>query len=130
VDDPSSYLAEVELALIGNSIIAGYELVRTWFNSDDGYIRLRAALTNGDFLEAAEYFVLRSGEPIPVDYRYQWMDGSRQRLRRRWDNTPHHPELTGFPNHVHMEGEERVVPGQPTGLLDLLRILESEISHA
>ncbi len=129
MDDPTSYVAEVELALISSPIITGYELVRTWCNTDDGYIRLRATLTNGDFLEAAEYFVLRSGEPIPVDYRYQWMDGSKQSLRRRWDSTPDHPELAGFPYHVHVENDGTVIPGQPVSLLDLLGTLEGQVPH-
>jgi hypothetical protein len=29
VDDPTSYLAEVELALISSLIVGGYEIVRT-----------------------------------------------------------------------------------------------------
>lgn len=129
MDDPSAYIADVELALISSPIIQAYELVRIWVNTDDGYIRIRATLTNGDFLEAAEYFILRSGEPVPVDYRYQWMDASKQSLRQRWDSTPHHPELAGFPYHVHGEGDNAVAPGQPMALLGLLRFLETKIPH-
>ena len=80
-----------------------------------------------DFLEAAEYFVLEEDQIVTVDYRYQWMDGAKQSLRKRWDNTPDHPGLNGFPHHVHIDREENVAPGQPLNLLELLTILENEL---
>ena len=58
VSDISAYLNQIELALVSSPVIAEYQVVRSWANTDDGYIRLRTTLTNGDFLEAAEYFVL------------------------------------------------------------------------
>jgi len=42
---------------------------------------MRMALSNGDFLEAAEYFVLEDDECITRRYRYQWMDGECRELR-------------------------------------------------
>lgn len=105
--DPPSYLAEIELALIVSQIVAQYTVVRSWANTDDGYFRVRATLANGDFLEATEYFVLEQERVEIVDYRHQWMDASRKTLRRRWDCTPHHLEVDGFPHHVHGEDEDQ-----------------------
>jgi len=129
VDDPADYLAEVELALVSSSIIAEYQILTSWANTDDGYVRARATLTNGDFLETAEYFVLRAGQVVTIDYRYQWMDSNKTVLRRRWDSTPHHPGLESFPYHVHLGSEEAVAPGHRLGLVDLLQDLESELSQ-
>ena len=125
--DPAAYLAEIELALIASQSIAHYEVVRSWPNTDDGYIRVRATLANGDFLETTEYFVLEQDRVEIVDYRHQWMDRSRTILRRRWDCTPHHPEVEGFPYHVHVGSEDHVVPGQPLGVIDLLQLIEQEL---
>lgn len=127
MDDGASYLTEVELALVGSPIVQEYEIVRFKINVDDGSIRLRAVLINGDFLEASEYFILRSGSRITVDYRYQWMDSTRMQLRRRWDSTPHYPGLANFPHHIHLDAEGTVVPGRVLSLLDLLKLLETEI---
>jgi hypothetical protein len=33
-------------------------------------------------------------------YSYQWAEADNQ-LIKRWDNTPHFPDLTGFPDHIH-----------------------------
>ncbi len=126
----SDYLAAVELALISSPAIAEYRVVRSWANTDDGYLRVRAKLTNGDFLEAAEYFELQVDEVVTVDYRYQWMDSEQQQLQRRWDNTPDHPELENFPHHIHIGSEENVVPGQKLSMIALLKILEQELAQS
>lgn len=88
---------------------------------------MRVTLTNGDFLEATEYVVLQAGQIAPVDYRYQWMSGDKATLRRRWDSTPDHPGLEGFPYHVHIGGEKIVSPSEPLGLIALLQVLEQEL---
>lgn len=126
MSDIATYLSEVELALVSSLIIAEYCIVRSWANTDDGYIRVRATLTNGDFLEAAEYFALDQGQITIIDYRYQWMDGDKELLRRRWDSTPDHPELEGFPYHVHTGGEGSVASSRSTSLVALLNTLEEE----
>lgn len=128
--DISSYLADIELALVSSEIIAEYHIVRSWANTDDGYIRLRATLTNGDFLEAAEYFTLQNDQVVTVDYHFQWMDSERKALRRRWDSTPHFPKLKNFPHHIHIGIEETVTPGSSMSLIELLKFLEDEIAQS
>lgn len=63
---------------------------------------------------------------MTVDYRYHWTD-AQQRLRRRWDNAPHHPDVPGFPHHVHEGSEDRVQEGRPFNLLELLARLEADL---
>lgn len=125
--DPTNYISVIETALMTSEVIAEYTVLDQWTNTDDGYFRIRATLNNGDFLEAANYFVVEDERPITVDYRYQWMDHTRTILRRRWDNTPHHPEVTTFPHHCHVEDEANVLPSATISLLQLLLFLESEI---
>ncbi|MBI4788729.1 MAG: hypothetical protein HY782_16990 [Chloroflexi bacterium] len=129
MSDPASYLADTELALISSPVIAEYQIVRSWANIDDGYIRVRGALTNGDFIELAEYFVLNGDQIVTVDYRHHWTSGDKSVLRRRWDSTPDHRKLENFPHHIHVGGEGNVVPGQPQSVIDVLRIIEDEISR-
>ena len=126
--NPAAYLTEIELALVVNQSIVQYEVVRSWTNADDGYIRVRATLANGDFLETTEYFVMEQERVEIVDYRHQWMDASRTILRRRYDCTPHHPEVEGFPHHVHVGSEDHVVAGRKLGVIDLLQLLDQELS--
>ena len=89
---------------------------------------MRATLANGDFLETTEYYVLDQERVQIVDYRHQWMDRSQTILRRRWDCTPHPPEVEGFPHHVHIAIEDHVVAGQKLGVIDLLQLLDQELA--
>jgi len=73
-------------------------------------------------------FVLEGEECVTRRYRYQWMDGERRELRKRWDNVEHHPDLSNFPYHVHVAGEENVEPGERLSIVQLLDVLAGEIS--
>jgi hypothetical protein len=122
------HLTEIELALVSSPAIADYSIVRSKAGTDDGYIRIRATLVNGDFLEAVEYFVLVEGGITTIDYRHQWMDQSKQLLRKRWDCAPDHPHIPNFPYHVHVGDEATIQPGSPLSLIELLNVLELEIT--
>ena len=129
MDDLPGYLTEIQLGLVGSPIILEYQVTRSQINIDDGYIRIRAILINGDFLEASEYFVLTQNQIETVDYRYQWMDSTKTQLRRRWDNTPHHPGIDNFPHHIHDGSETSIRPGHSLSVLALLKILEGELGE-
>jgi hypothetical protein len=53
-------------------------------------------------------------------YSYTLVYGDRRLIG--WDNAPHHPDLTGFPHHVHLE-DGSVVPSPLTG------VPEQDIEH-
>lgn len=104
----TEYVLELRAKLATSPIVASINIVEEKVWPDRGYIRIRMALSNGDFLEAAEYFVLEDDECVTYRYRYQWMDGERRELRKRWDNVEHNPDLPNFPHHVHVRREENV----------------------
>lgn len=127
MNDPVAYLEAIKLRLISSPVIAEYRILVERTTSTDGYVRVQATLTNGDFLESAEAFERGAAEITVVDYRHQWMDPSRSELRRRWDSAPHHPEQPNFPHHVHIEGEDNVSPGPPMSIPALLDELEKVV---
>ena len=94
---------------------------------------MRITLHNGDFLEAAEFFRLTPDGIQVVDYRHQWMDGSRTHLRMRWDSTPHHPELDNAPSdwhrphHCHEGCETKVFPSYALSIQDVLDVIAREL---
>ncbi|MBM4456512.1 MAG: hypothetical protein FJ011_01910 [Chloroflexi bacterium] len=124
MNDPVAYLDAIKLRLIASPIIAEYRIVKERATRTDGYLRVRATLVNGDSLELVEAFERGRSEIVVLDYRHQWMDAVQSRLRRRWDGAPHHPELSGFPHHVHAENEEHVIAGHPMSILAILDELE------
>lgn len=119
---PLDYLERVLLELTTHALISEFDLIESWLRADSGYIRIRATLTNGDLLELAEYFTFADDELQTTRYRYQWMDDTGQIVRRRWDNAPHHPGLSGFPHHMHT-GDQSVEPGHSLTILDVLSFL-------
>ena len=114
--------------LLSHPAVRSVELARYSTNRLDGYLRARCTLTNGDYREIALH-ISANGQAVAIDgYRYQWMDAVQAVLHRRWDNTPHFPDLPGFPHHCHLGIEGAVEPGSPMNLDQLLDHLASLIA--
>lgn len=122
------YIKEIKAKLTTSLIVSSVEIVdeRTLLNR--GYFRARLTLCNGDFLEIAESFTIENDSCVTLDYRYQWMDETKQKLRKRWDSVRHFPELPNFPHHVHIAEESNVEPSQSRSILELLELMEQEVS--
>ena len=127
--DPETYLIEIKVKVAVSSFIRSIEIIDEMaVLSDRGYFRAQLTLVNGDFLEVSEYFVLEEERYVPKRYRYQWMDGAKRHLKNRWDNAEHFPSLSGFPDHVHIGGEKNVAPSNPIRIIDIIDIIEQELS--
>ena len=122
--EPMEYLEATKLKIVANPIVSCYDIIKERVTSLGGYIRIRMTLVNGDCLEVSEYFERTFSEIKTVDYRYQWMDASKN-LRCRWDNAPHHPELDNFPHHTHKNSEHNVIPGKVLSISQVLDIIEA-----
>jgi len=120
------YLEQIRVRLVTSIIVDEFHIVEEWNQLDEGYIRIRLKLSNGDFLEVAEYFALSDDGLSPIRYRYQWMDADQKHLRRRWDNVEHYPHLTNYPDHIHLS-DGSVVPGERLGIVALLDLLEKAL---
>ncbi len=59
------------------------------------FIRLKAELSDGTILHIRESFSLGKGK---YSYHWQQRDG---KLIMRWDNAPHHLDISTFPHHLH-----------------------------
>jgi hypothetical protein len=121
----TEYLDAILAELVASSLVASFDVIEQWVEPERGYIRVRAWLANGDFLELAEYFVEAGGACVTQRYRHQWMDATRQQLRSRWDNVEHFPNLAGFPHHVHLANGE-VVSSTNLSIIDLLKALTTK----
>jgi len=94
---------------------------------DRGYFRARLTLVNNDFLEIAESFTIIDGHFVTLGYRYQWMDEQKEKLRKRWDNVQHFPNLPNFPHHIHIIEESNVEPSKSRNILELIELIEKEL---
>ena len=57
--------------LVASAMVASVTVVEEYALPDRGYFRARLGLTNHDFLEVAEYFVVEAGYYVTKRYRYQ-----------------------------------------------------------
>jgi Family of unknown function (DUF6516) len=121
------YITQVRARLGESAIVTSLKVVDTRILLNRGYFRARLSLSNGDFLEVAESFAMRDGQLLTLDYRYQWMDGSKQVLRKRWDSVKHFPGLPNFPHHVHVGDEANVAAGVCMSILEFIELMEAEM---
>ena len=124
---PQAYLTDIKARLVASAVVASIIIVEEYALPDRGYFRARLGLSNSDFLEVAEYFVVESGHCITSRYRHQWMDVSQEVLKTRWDNVEHFPDLPNFPHHTHVSVESRVEPGRSMSIIELIDVIEQEL---
>jgi hypothetical protein len=117
------YLDSIKERFVTDPIVISFHVIRERSTLIDGHLRARLALADGSQLEFSEY-VQRSptGEITVITYSYHWADADNQ-LIRRWDNTPHFPDLPGFPDHMHDGATGEVMPGQPMSIFAVLHAI-------
>ena len=115
-----AYLEAMKERFITDPLVTQFQVIRERSTLMDGYLRARLALTDGSQLEFSEYMQRTSDGAIAViTYSYRWADASYE-LIARWDNTPHFPDLPGFPDHIHDGATGGVTPGQPMSIFTVL----------
>ncbi len=120
------YLEVIKLKLATSPIVTEVVITQERAGDDAGFFRAQLWLSNGDFLEVAEFFRVVADSVQTIEYRYQWMDSTKQQLRQRWDNAPHFPQLPNFPHHIHVADETQVEPGRPMSMVMLIDMLEKQ----
>lgn len=123
--NPIEYVESVKERLSTDSIVISFDVIREFASLEEGFVRVRANLTNGDILDFSE-FVQQLDNLELVSYRYQWMDKDNN-LIRRWDNALHYPDLENFPHHIHAS-ETGVVSGKPVNIFEVLDEIAATIN--
>ncbi len=115
-----AYLEATKERFVTDPIVTRFDVIRERSTLVDGYLRARLALADGSQLEFSEYMQRSStGEIVVITYSYHWTDANHE-LIARWDNTPHFPDLPGFPDHMHDGATGQVTPGQPMSIFTVL----------
>jgi hypothetical protein len=77
------YIEAIQIKLLSSLAVESFSILRTRAALDGGYIRARLILSNGDFFEVAEFFIVKDQSCLTESYRYQWMDSTQTQLRKR-----------------------------------------------
>lgn len=120
------YLDSVKERLLSDPSIANFHIVRERVMFTNGHLRARLVLEDGSLLEFSEYIQCLPDDQITViTYSYHWSDAEGH-LIQRWDNTPHFPELPGFPHHIHSGRTGHVTAGKPVSIFEVLDMIEGQ----
>lgn len=119
------YFNDIVERLVVSRAVSSFKISRKELTEDDGYIRIKCNLANGDILEFAEYIVIRKNKVSMETYSYHWQ-GKAGELLKRWDNVAHHKNVKTFPHHLHLPSE-KVVGSTETNLKKVLTEIEKSL---
>lgn len=95
-----------------------------------GLIEARVRFWDNSLLRFAENLTVRGVSLVKQRYSYHYQDGAGH-LLFRYDNVPHHPQVTSHPHHKHIgdpvRGTETVVASTPPDLVSVLREINQRL---
>lgn len=108
--------------------IAAFQIKKMNVKEEQGFIRIKCVLTNGELFEFSEYIEI-VGTTLRVEtYSYHWQTLSGK-LVKRWDNVEHHYELPSFPHHIH-QADGAISESAPMTLQLVLTEIEARLAQA
>lgn len=112
------YLDCIIKELIVSHAVSSFNVLKRELGEEDGYIRIKCNLSNGDILEFAEYIRIIKNTIHLETYSFHWQssDGT---LVKRWDNVKHHKEVGTYPYHLHLPNDT-VMNSEPMNLKKIL----------
>ncbi len=114
----------IELRLLESPVVVSVHRIRREISLTDGKLRLKASLQDGGIVELFEYVNVADARIHLAKYSFHWQNASGK-LKQRWDNAPHHPQISTFPDHFH-KGDERTIVESDVSLdpeIDLRKVL-------
>jgi hypothetical protein len=102
------------------------EYVQWKIGIDDSFIEARLRFWDGSMLEIRESIIPELALVVnKTEYAFHYQDANGQ-LVLRYDNAPHHPEISTHPHHKHIE--DRIESAQVPDLSDVLREIDQILS--
>lgn len=92
-----------------------------------GIVHGMLGLIDGSTLQFMELINIKRDKVIHLKYRFHLMNVNDEMVFR-YDNSPHHPEITTYPHHKHVKGEKVPRRSKEVGLRDVLLEIEEMIS--
>mgnify|MGYP005848658475 CR=1 FL=1 len=113
----------IESFLIESPAVVSYEIVQRVVAPTDGKLRIRINLGKNNFAEFFEYASTERKTIKIYRYSYHWQD-ALGRLKSRWDNAPHYPQLPHAPHHRHLNDETVTPVSMQPDIFDILKEIE------
>ncbi|VVB53873.1 Uncharacterised protein [uncultured archaeon] len=94
-----NFLADLKASLTASHIVRDIEIDDEFITSVSGFLDCTVVLIDGSILYVTEYFSI--SDDIIKREKYSYHLQKDDEFIIRWDNAPHHKELSTFPFHVH-----------------------------
>lgn len=119
----SGYFRDFQLRLEDTKIIADKNIDLREFSATEGMLSGRLLFVHGSMLEFMEYLK----EETRLKYRFHLINKEGDMVFR-YDNAPHHRDISSFPHHKHLPGN--VSESNEKSIMDVLDEIETLISNA
>ncbi|MFH0975316.1 MAG: DUF6516 family protein [Spirochaetota bacterium] len=83
------------------------------------FIKVKVVLIN-----ESELFIREYSDKEVRNYSYHWQD-KNGKLIIRWDNSPHHKNISTFPHHKH--NKNKIIPSFEIDISGIFKIIEKNI---
>lgn len=100
----SSYAFNIENAINACPLVIHQDFKVTISSLTTGYIEAKVIFQDGSILALFEFLRLIEDAVVREKYRYHYMS-QENKMIFRYDNAPHHKEISTFPDHKHIEEE-------------------------
>lgn len=90
----------------------------------EGIIEARLRFWDGSLLEFVEVLIEHGVVLVKTEYAYHYQD-AQNRLIFRYDNAPHHPEISTHPHHKHTA--RTIEPAMPPHLGDVIAEIDEAL---
>lgn len=119
------FVESIEKTITFNAAVLSSN-IQKHFGPDDNTVYLKGSILfmDSSTLDIA-IFAKKLHKALSVEkYRFHYMDKQGQMLFR-YDNAPHHPELSSFPDHKHTE--KITIPAPARGFKDIFNEITAMI---
>lgn len=116
------YLEDILYDLSVSSVISSFKILRREVSDEEGYIRIKCDLSNGDIFEFAEFIIIVKNKIHIGTYSFRWQTPDKK-LIKRWDNVRHYKDVSTFPYHLHIS-PDKAIASEPMTLKRVLKHIE------
>lgn len=121
----ADYLGHIKALIALNRQVMHWKVVREEAQGEVGLFRYQLSLRDGSLLEMFERFQIAEEKVQVRRYSFHWQSADGK-LRKRWDNASHHPEVSTHPHHVHQGEDPNVLAHGPISAEEVLAIMAVE----
>jgi len=122
------YFSEIQSLIRSSIFVENVDVEYEVKSRSIGIVHGILGMIDGSTLQFMELINIKRDKMIRLKYRFHLMTVNDEMVFR-YDNAPHHPEISTYPHHKHVKGEEVPRLSKEVGLKDVLLEIEEMISR-